>query len=110
MLLIIFRLSVLNTAQIATADRLQIEGAIANSKETEPSLEYDKRALALNGHAAFDTGTILGVRQTKTFSTNTAEPALFIPRDVGGFNGKHSADIYRRSSDSAFLPQSIITW
>ena len=79
------RVSVLNTAQIATSDRLQIEGAIANSKETEPSLEYDKRALALNGHAAFDTGTILGVRQTKTFSTNTVEPALFIPRDVGGF-------------------------
>ncbi|MEZ7830189.1 MAG: hypothetical protein QMC06_01445 [Gammaproteobacteria bacterium] len=79
------KVSVLNTAQIATADRLQIEGAIANSKETEPSLEYDKRALALNGHAAFDTGTILGVRQTKTFSTNTVEPALFIPRDVSGF-------------------------
>ena len=79
------QVSVLNTAQIATADRLQIEGAIANSKEAEPSLDYDKRALALNGHAAFDTGTILGVRQTKTFSTNTVEPALFIPRDVGGF-------------------------
>ena len=79
------KVSVLNTAQIATADRLQIEGAIANSKEAEPSLDYDKRALALNGHAAFDTGTILGVRQTKTFSTNTVEPALFIPRDVGGF-------------------------
>ncbi|HAG72815.1 MAG TPA: hypothetical protein DCL66_11495, partial [Gammaproteobacteria bacterium] len=80
-----FKVSILNTAQIATADRLQIEGAIANTKETEPSLEYDKRALALNGHAAFDTGTILGVRQTKTFNTNTAEPALFIPRDVAGF-------------------------
>ena len=79
------QVSVLNTAQIATADRLQIEGAIANSKEAEPSLDYDKRALALNGHAAFDTGTILGVRQTKIFSTNTVEPALFIPRDVGGF-------------------------
>ena len=79
------KVSVLNTAQIATADRLQIEGAIANSKETEPSLEYDKRALALNGFAAFDTGPVLGVRQTKTFSTNTVEPALFIPRDVGGF-------------------------
>jgi flagellar hook-associated protein FlgK len=79
------QVSVLNTAQIATADRLQIEGAIANSKETEPSLEYGKRALALNGNAAFDTGTILGVRQTRTFSTNTVEPALFIPRDVGGF-------------------------
>ena len=77
--------SILNTAQIATADRLQIEGAIANSKETEPSLEYDKRALALNAHAEFDTGTVLGVRQTKTFSTNTVEPALFIPRDVAGF-------------------------
>ena len=80
-----FQVSVLNTAQIATADRLQIEGAIANSKETEPSLEYDKRALALNGNASLDTGTILGVRQTKTFSTNTLEPALFIPRDVSGF-------------------------
>jgi flagellar hook-associated protein FlgK len=77
--------SILNTVQIATADRLQIEGAIANSKETEPSLEYDKRALALNGHAELDTGTVLGVRQTKTFNTNTVEPALFIPRDVAGF-------------------------
>ena len=80
-----FQVSVLNTAQIATADRLQIEGAIANSKETEPSLEYDKRALALNGYAELDTGTILAVRQTKTFNTNTVEPALFIPRDVAGF-------------------------
>jgi flagellar hook-associated protein FlgK len=80
-----FKVSLLNTAQIATADRLQIEGAIANSKEADPSLEYDKRALALNGHAAFDTGTILGVKQTKTFNTNTVEPALFIPRDVAGF-------------------------
>ena len=41
-----FKVSLLNTAQIATADRLQIEGAIANSKEANPSLEYDKRALA----------------------------------------------------------------
>jgi len=81
-----FKVSLLNTAQIATADRLQIEGAIANSKEADPSLEYDKRALALNGHAAFDTGTILGVKQTKTFNTNTVEPALFIPRDVAGFS------------------------
>jgi|TARA_B110000208_G_scaffold146276_2_gene176501 flagellar hook-associated protein FlgK len=80
-----FKVSLLNTAQIATADRLQIEGAIANSKEANPSLEYDKRALALNGHAALDTGTILGIRQTKTFNTNTVEPALFIPRDVAGF-------------------------
>ena len=79
------QVSVLNTAQIATADRLQIEGAIANSKETEPSLEYDKRALALNAHAQLDTGTILGVRQDKTFKTNSVEPALFIPRDVAGF-------------------------
>ena len=78
--------SILNTAQVATADRLQIEGAIANSKETEPSLEYDKRALALNAHAALDTGTILGVRQSKTFATNTIEPALFIPRDSAGFS------------------------
>ena len=79
------QMSLLNTAQIATADRLQIEGAIANSKETEPSMEYDQRALALNGHAQFDTGTVLGVAQTKTLQTNTVEPALFIPRDVASF-------------------------
>ena len=79
------KVSLNNTAEIATADRLQIEGAIANSKETEPTLEYGKRALALNSHAQFDTGTILGVAQTKTFTPNTVEPALFIPRDVAGF-------------------------
>ncbi|MDG2141440.1 MAG: flagellar hook-associated protein FlgK [Gammaproteobacteria bacterium] len=77
--------SVLNTGQIATADRLQIEGAIANSRETEPSLQYDKRALPLKANVQFDTATILGVAQTKTFNTNTVEPALFIPRDVSGF-------------------------
>ena len=79
------KVSVENTGQIATADRLQIEGAIANSRETEPSLQYDMRAKPLKENAQFDTGTILGVAQTKSFKSNTVEPALFIPRDVAGF-------------------------
>ena len=65
------KVSIENTGQISTADRLQIEGAIANSRETEPSLQYDMRATALKEHAQFDTGTILGVAQTKTFKSNT---------------------------------------
>ena len=80
------KVSIQNTGQISTADRLQIEGAIANSRETEPSLQYDMRAKPLKENAQFDTGTILGVAQTKTFKSNTVEPALFIPRDVAGFS------------------------
>jgi flagellar hook-associated protein FlgK len=76
---------VLNTDQIATADRLQVESAIGNSRETGPTINYDQRAAALNRFAQFDTGTVLGVKQTGTFDTNTTEPALFIPRDVAGF-------------------------
>ena len=76
---------VLNTDQIATADRLQVESAIGNSRETGPTINYDQRAAALNSFAQFDTGTVLGVKQTGTFDTNTTEPALFIPRDVAGF-------------------------
>ena len=76
---------VLNTDQIATADRLQVESAIGNSRETGPTINYDQRAAALNSFAQFDTGAVLGVKQTGTFNTNTTEPALFIPRDVAGF-------------------------
>ena len=75
----------MNTDQIATADRLQVESAIGNSRETGPTINYDQRAAALNSFAQFDTGAVLGVKQTGTFNTNTTEPALFIPRDVAGF-------------------------
>jgi flagellar hook-associated protein FlgK len=79
------KVKIINTAQIATADRLQVESNITNSVGSEPSLEYDKRAKALNQYAELDTNTVLGIRQTKSFKTNTIEPALFIPRNANGF-------------------------
>lgn len=75
-----------STSGIATADRLQVEGAIANAKKVDPSIAYGQRAVALGRHAQFDTTTSLDVRQTKTLQSNSVEPALFIPRSVEGFS------------------------
>ncbi|MAV33520.1 MAG: flagellar hook-associated protein FlgK [Gammaproteobacteria bacterium] len=75
-----------STKEIATADRLQIEGAMANAEKVDPSISYSQRADALSQFAQFDTSAVLDTAQTKTFQTNQAEPALFIPRNVEGFS------------------------
>jgi flagellar hook-associated protein FlgK len=75
-----------STKEIATADRLQIEGAMANAEKVDPSISYSQRADALSQFAQFDTSAVLDKAQTKTFQTNQAEPALFIPRNVEGFS------------------------
>lgn len=80
------RVAVLNTDQIATADRLQVESAIDNAHATAPRLSYGQRASALNSFAAVDGSTVLGLQQSATVATNSAEPALFIPRDANGFS------------------------
>ena len=75
-----------STKEIATADRLQIEGAMANAEKVDPSISYSQRADALSQFAQFDASAVLDKAQTKTFQTNQAEPALFIPRNVEGFS------------------------
>jgi flagellar hook-associated protein FlgK len=75
-----------STKEIATADRLQIEGAMANAEKVDPSIAYSQRADALSQFAQFDASAVLDKAQTKTFQTNQAEPALFIPRNVEGFS------------------------
>jgi len=73
------------TDQIATADRLQIESTITNSKEVDPSILYSQRIKPLKEFVQFDTSSNLAVAQTITTKTNSVEPSLFIPRDATGF-------------------------
>jgi flagellar hook-associated protein FlgK len=73
------------TDQIATADRLQIESAITNSKQVDPTILFSQRTTPLSGYVQFNTANNLGVAQTITTKTNTVEPSLFIPRDANGF-------------------------
>lgn len=73
------------TDQIATADRLQVEGSITNSKEVDPSILYSQRIKPLKEFVQFDTSSKLAVAQTITTKTNTVEPSLFIPRDATSF-------------------------
>ena len=75
-----------STQSIATADRLQIEGAIANAQKIDPSIAYSQRSAALSQFAQFDASQSLSKAQTRNFQTNQAEPALFIPRNVEGFS------------------------
>ena len=75
-----------STQSIATADRLQIEGVIANEKKVDPSIAYSQRSTALSQFAQFDASQSLDKAQTRNFQTNQAEPALFIPRSVEGFS------------------------